>query len=569
MSEFTTSQLSPEGNPQRKKGAYASGIRNNTLVVVVTKAHGLRNVLKMDKQSPFITIRIQDQEESTKVVSRGGQTPTFNDELWFNLDGIEERTLYINAYHQKKNDAKLICCGEVDYSTALKRSTSEGFDGWFTLYWEGREAGKVYLEMTYYPKKGEVPIGTQSAGRMQMSKKEKLSVGSDSQLFGNSLRGKSQKLRKSEVDNLPELGELNIEESSSGMGKINNKFSNFEKRYNSSRSPSQSPVQTPKNSPSKYDLQKSNSITFKGNTDDESSSTPAATNTVGNWFSFLDNTLKFPSILNNITFNTNNSSHGDVEKKDINDELDGRVKLKVESPELIQERPKKLFDTDDENDDDYDLASSVSPGLVNMRDINVTDQWKKSIASRQEAIYKEKGLTVSSLSFKNNDSKNKYEPDSSESEGEYTLGQVVDFRSSSKSGRNKVPNRKSPQKERLARLDDDEMRKSYQGRRLPDLKGVDRTDLFENNHDDDDDEEDDDIPPPPPPKHIISMSSLFDSNLDSSSSSEKFVLHNTASELPKTAGDVPSLGNNEKGESDSRRPLSWYERRKMERRRHR
>lgn len=569
MSEFTTSQLSPEGNPQRKKGAFASGIRNNTLVVVVTKAHGLRNVLKMDKQSPFITIRIQDQEESTKVVSRGGQTPTFNDELWFNLDGIEERTLYINAYHQKKNDAKLICCGEVDYSTALKRSTSEGFDGWFTLYWEGREAGKVYLEMTYYPRKGEVPIGTESAGRMQLSKKEKLSVGPGSPSFGNSMRDKSKKMRKSEVDNLPELGELNIDESTSSIGKINNKFSSFEKRYNSSRSPSHSPVQTPKNSPSKHDLQKSSSITFKGNMDDDSLSAPAATNTVGNWFSFLDNTLKFPSILNNITFNTNNSNHGDAEKRSINDELDARVKLKVESPELIQERPKKLFDSDDENDDDYDLTSNISPELVKMRDISVTDQWKKSIASRQETTNKERGLTVSSLPFKNNNLKNKYESDSSESDGEYTLGQVVDFRSSSKSGRSKVPNRTSPQKEQLTRLDDDEMRKSYQGRRLPDLRMEKRTDLLESNDDDNDDDDDDGPPPPPPPKHIISMSSLFDNSLGSASLGEKFVLHHSTSDLPKTAGVVTSLGNKEEGNSDSKRPLSWYERRKIERRKHR
>lgn len=569
MSEFTTSQLSPEGNPQRKKGAFASGIRNNTLVVVVTKAHGLRNVLKMDKQSPFITIRIQDQEESTKVVSRGGQTPTFNDELWFNLDGIEERTLYINAYHQKKNDAKLICCGEVDYSTALKRSTSEGFDGWFTLYWEGREAGKVYLEMTYYPRKGEVPIGTESAGRMQLSKKEKLSVGPGSPSFGNSMRDKSKKMRKSEVDNLPELGELNIDESTSSIGKINNKFSSFEKRYNSSRSPSHSPVQTPKNSPSKHDLQKYSSITFKGNMDDDSLSAPAATNTVGNWFSFLDNTLKFPSILNNITFNTNNSNHGDAEKRSINDELDARVKLKVESPELIQERPKKLFDSDDENDDDYDLTSNISPELVKMRDISVTDQWKKSIASRQETTNKERGLTVSSLPFKNNNLKNKYESDSSESDGEYTLGQVVDFRSSSKSGRSKVPNRTSPQKEQLTRLDDDEMRKSYQGRRLPDLRMEKRTDLLESNDDDNDDDDDDGPPPPPPPKHIISMSSLFDNSLGSASLGEKFVLHHSTSDLPKTAGVVTSLGNNEEGNSDSKRPLSWYERRKIERRKHR
>lgn len=570
MSDFTTSQLLPDGNPKRKTGAFASGIRNNTLVVVVTKAHGLRNVLKMDKQSPFITIRIQDQEESTKVVSRGGQTPTFNDELWFNLDGIEERTLYINVYHQKKNDAKLICCGEVDYTTALQRSTTEGFDGWFDLYWEGREAGKVYLEMTYYPRKGEVPIGTESAGRMQMSKKEKAFVNTEASSFGNSLREKTRKFRKSEVDNLPDLGELKIDESSSSIGKLNNKFSNFEKRYNSSRSPSHSPVQSPNHSPSKHELQKSENITFKENIHD-SHNTPSNSNAVGNWFSFLDNTLKFPSILNNITFNTNNSNHGDTDKRNINDELNARVKLKVESPDLIQERPKKLFESDDENDDEYEIVPSRSEDLAQMRDVSVTDQWKKSIASRQEAIYKENGLIVSSLPLKRDDLRTDDEDsDSSDSDGEYTLGQVVDFRSSARSRKSKNSTKTTPQKTKLPRLDDDEMRRSYQGRRLPELKKDTFSGLSQSNEDDEDDEDDDDdTPPPPPPKHIISMSSLFDNSVSTAASGEKFVLHNSTSELPETAAQITSMDRNVETDKDSKRPLSWYERRKLERRRQR
>lgn len=612
MPDFTTSQLSVDGNPVYKQKQRDSDVRNNTLVVVVTKAHGLRNVLKLDKQSPFVTIRIQDQEESTKVVARGGQTPTFNDELWFNLDNIEERTLYINAYHQKKNDAKLICSGEVDFSTALKRSTTEGYDGWFDLYYEGREAGRIYLEMTYYPRKGEVPIGTESAARLQMSKsnsKIPLSAlqhhnnGGNSLSFNNTLREKNKQYKISDAENMPELGELKIDESTTNsVGRINNKFSQFEKRFNSSasRSPSHSPV--------KSELSKSSMEMFNDNLsdsaatsinelennqnnhdtfikDDNNNNANNNTNNNNNWLSFLDNTIKFPSILNSIPFNNKHHNNNEKDRKlDLNDELDSRVKLKVESPTLFQERPKKLFDSDidddeeeegDDEDNDYNNNKDDSNKRKNggnndiylsnnMRNLshNVTDKWKKSIASRQEPIYGEVGLTVSSLPFKKTDIKRDDDDDDDDSEDEYTIGQIVDFKSSVKSNKNINPSgkRKLPN----LKLDVDEMRQSYQGKSLPPIKQrPESIPTLDNSSDSSSELDMDDLEeiPPPPPKHIISMSSLFDNSVSTVGPKEKFVLPKSNSELPQTAPITQTL------KEESNKNLSWYERRKLERRR--
>lgn len=608
MPDFTTSQLSVDGNPVCKPKQRESDARNNTLVVVVTKAHGLRNVLKLDKQSPFVTIRIQDQEESTKVVARGGQTPTFNDELWFNLDGIEERILYINAYHQKKNDAKLICSGEVDFSTALKKSTTEGYDGWFDLYYEGREAGRLYLEMTYYPRKGEVPIGTESVARLQMSKsnsKIPLSAlqhhnnGNNSLSSNNTLKAKNKSFMISDAENIPELGELKINDSTiNSIGRINNKFSQFEKRFNASasRSPSHSPVKSELSKSSielfndsiadsaatsinEFENNQTHHDTFTKDDNNNNNNTANESNHNNNWLSFLDNTIKFPSILNSIPFNNKNHNNEKDRKLDLNDELDSRVKLKVESPTLFQERPKKLFSSDieeeeEEGNDDNNINSNMGKRENNSNDeiylsnnmrnlsCSVTDKWKKSIASRQEPIYGETGLTVTSLPFKRKDINGDDSDDDGDSEDEYTIGQVVDFKNSVKSNKNS----KHSERRRLPnlKLDEDGMRQSYQGKSLPPIKQIlESIPRFDNPSDSSSELDMDDLDelPPPPPKHIISMSSLFDNSVSTDSPQEKVVLLNPNSELPQTASITKTRN------EGSNKKLSWYEKRKLERRR--
>ena len=517
MAEFATSQIR-NSNKRRTHEIGNNDHRSHELVVVVMKAQGLRNVLKMDKQSPFITIRIQDQEETTHVVSRGGQTPYFDDELWFNLNGVEDRTLHINVYHQKKNDAKLICCGEVDFTPAFKRSIKNGYDGWYDLYWEGREAGRVYLEITYYPKKGDVPIGTENVGRMQMSGKTILPANSKNGGFKNTPKEISS-IRRQQDEELPELGSLNVRESSKSPSRL----AKFEKGFRNSRSLS--------NSPTKHD----NSFLDSGDP-----STPPPSSGGGNWLSFLDNTIKLPSILNNINFSPNNNNGSNHNNKngspDINDELTARVTQKIESPELVKQRPTKLFNSDDEYDDDD--SNDI---------ISVTDKWKKSIASRQEPIYKESDRIVSSITF--DDSTRNFTDDDDESEEEYTLGQAVDLNKSVRSNRNTAYSR-SPSRVPQIRLDEDEMRQSYSGRKLPPLHN--RNDSFSDSNSGSDT---DDNMPPPPPKHIISMGSLFESVSSDSVNNFKLSSNN----------HLPKAGETLLDDSPSRQ-MSWYEKRKHERR---
>ncbi|KAG7819307.1 hypothetical protein KL942_002185 [Ogataea angusta] len=134
---------------------------SNQLVIIVSKAQDLPNRKKLDKQSPYCVARVQDQVQKTKIVHRGGQNPIFDDELWFSLDNVEETTVNFIIYHQLKKDSELVCKADIDFTPALRRSSKEGYDNWFSLSYNGRPAGKIYLEMTYYSSSKEVPANVE------------------------------------------------------------------------------------------------------------------------------------------------------------------------------------------------------------------------------------------------------------------------------------------------------------------------------------------------------------------------------------------------------------------------
>lgn len=468
MSDFRTSQL----NHKKSRVSSQLGRRSNTLCVIVSRAEGLRNVLLYDKQNPYATVRLQDQEESTKVMIRAGQTPVFDDELWFSLEAVEETILYINFYHQDKKDSKLICSSEVDFSPALKKSTYTGYDAWFPLYYKGRKRGKVFLEISYYPKAGEVPIETQNQARLGMRKVMPLPESAPNN-FKNTPADKSRRQREIDED-LPRLGDSRFKNNTV---KAPNMFlSSF------------------KSSIGKHNAHLSEDESDSESDDDESKNrtvqdltTPASTS---NWISLADNTIKFPNFLNNLSFNP--TSHFLGRKDDDNsfqEDFDTKCKLKVESPQLLKDRPTKLF-TSDFDDDDNDTDSVFSDNE------SVTTKWKRSVASRQEEFITADKRVISSITYKSDD----YEDD----DEEFTLGEVVDFKSSVRSNIDHSKQILAKPNTRFE-IDDEELRRSYQHKKLPNVSPISSfmdTDITSHS------DEDEDVPPPP--KHVCDLGSLYD-----------------------------------------------------------
>ncbi|VEU21433.1 DEKNAAC102507 [Brettanomyces naardenensis] len=211
MSNFNLSTASGRSQVQ------ATG---NQLVVVVIKAQDLPNRRRLDKQSPYVVGRIQDQIQRTRVVPRGGQTPHFDQELWFSLDNVESRTLNLIIYHQQKKDSELVCSADIDFSTALRRSVEDGYDSWFDLQYKNKPAGRVFLEMTYYPSPESVPIAVDTLSRSAqfktMTNRQSARESMHSSLGSSQGSRAKSSLMSSYNQELPDLPDLeSIEDSDS------------------------------------------------------------------------------------------------------------------------------------------------------------------------------------------------------------------------------------------------------------------------------------------------------------------------------------------------------------------
>ncbi|KAL4074835.1 C2 domain-containing protein, partial [Scleroderma yunnanense] len=123
-----------------------------TLVVVVLKAQHL-NQPSFYKQDPYAQVTLSGQTEKTKVVSKGGQHPVFDDEFRFPVYADEgqdrkNRLLEVACYKQEtKGDDVLLGKGSMDIEETLK--TGE-FDDWVQLETSAGARGQVYLELTFY-----------------------------------------------------------------------------------------------------------------------------------------------------------------------------------------------------------------------------------------------------------------------------------------------------------------------------------------------------------------------------------------------------------------------------------
>lgn len=126
---------------------------NGKLDVYVSKAKDLPNLRKLDKQDPFVKLRIAHLTEISPVVYRGGQTPKFDFHAEFQLTPDIKPLLNVELYddHDHKNGSKLIGKCDVDLTPAMLSDPEQGHDSWYYLSKGSIDAGKVYIELTFTP----------------------------------------------------------------------------------------------------------------------------------------------------------------------------------------------------------------------------------------------------------------------------------------------------------------------------------------------------------------------------------------------------------------------------------
>lgn len=128
-----------------------------TLIVVVLKARHLPNRRKLEKQDPYVILRLNHLLDRTPTDLRGGQTPDWNHEIRFSIESQIEPTMRVSILDETKKNPILVSEADVDVSPSFSRSTQEGYDKWHPLFYCGKPAGEVYLEMTFYPASPIVP----------------------------------------------------------------------------------------------------------------------------------------------------------------------------------------------------------------------------------------------------------------------------------------------------------------------------------------------------------------------------------------------------------------------------
>lgn len=149
-----------------------------TLVCVVLKAKNLPNKRSIGKQDPYCVLQMGTDQQKTKPDKRGGQHPTWDEQLHFEIfDDMEDqlrknnanengsisqattlssatkkkdksnKTLRVSCYADDNKEPEFIGEGFVDLTDTLR---SGEFDEWVTIKAKDRYAGEVYLELTFY-----------------------------------------------------------------------------------------------------------------------------------------------------------------------------------------------------------------------------------------------------------------------------------------------------------------------------------------------------------------------------------------------------------------------------------
>lgn len=122
---------------------------SGTLTIFVHRAKELINVKKLDKQSPFVILRVGHMTCRSKVCFRGGQKPEWSFLAKFQITPEIKPVLDIDCFHETKKAPRFVGKAKLNFKTALYANEEDGDDQWVEIYNGVEYAGKIYLEMSF------------------------------------------------------------------------------------------------------------------------------------------------------------------------------------------------------------------------------------------------------------------------------------------------------------------------------------------------------------------------------------------------------------------------------------
>ena len=122
------------------------------------------NLDTFKNQDPYLVINIGTEEKKSSVCDRGGKTPTWTDEMSFNLNGANEH-IYVQCFDSDmigKDDFIANCTLEIN------QLLTQGFQGRdsFDMDRNGKDGGRIWFEWNFFPRANT--LGNSSLGRSKL-----------------------------------------------------------------------------------------------------------------------------------------------------------------------------------------------------------------------------------------------------------------------------------------------------------------------------------------------------------------------------------------------------------------
>jgi len=110
------------------------------------------------KMDPYCKIKIGAQTEKSKECTDGGKFPSWTDTLTFRRD--KEDLINIEVWDADVGKDDLIGQGALAMSTVFNNSNK--YNGWVDLTYKGKSAGKLLIDVQYFPDKAKTTTSTTS-----------------------------------------------------------------------------------------------------------------------------------------------------------------------------------------------------------------------------------------------------------------------------------------------------------------------------------------------------------------------------------------------------------------------